>query len=51
MLTGLGAHSDIESGREHGADQYLVKPVSLNLLWEIITKLGVIIQPGGSNLN
>ena len=51
MLTGLGERGDIENGREHGADQYLVKPVSLNLLWEIITKLGVIIQPGGTNLN
>ena len=51
MLTCLGERSDIENGREHGADQYLVKPVSLNLLWEIITKLGVIIQPGGTNLN
>ena len=45
MLTGLGDQGDVEIGREHGADQYLVKPVSMTLLWEIVAKLGVIIRP------
>ncbi len=45
MLTGLGDQDDVEIGREHGADQYLVKPVSMTLLWEIVAKLGVIIRP------
>jgi twitching motility two-component system response regulator PilH len=45
MLTGLGEQSDVECGREHGADQYLVKPISMKLLSEIIIKLGVLISP------
>ena len=45
MLTGLSDPADIDSARERGADQYLVKPVSMGMLWEIISKLGVIIMP------
>ena len=45
MLTGLSDPYDIDNGRERGADQYLVKPVSMGMLWEIISKLGVIIMP------
>jgi len=45
MLTGLGEQADVDYGHAHGADQYLVKPVSMEMLWEIISKLGVLISP------
>ena len=43
MLTGLGESTQIEKGKDAGADQYLVKPVMLAMLWEIIVKLGCLV--------
>jgi DNA-binding response OmpR family regulator len=43
MLTGLGEPTQIEKGKDAGADQYLVKPVMLAMLWEIIVRLGCLV--------
>lgn len=43
MLTGLGEESQVEKGKDAGADQYLVKPVMLAMLWDIITRLGCLV--------
>lgn len=46
LLTGRGEPQDLEFGKERGADLYLVKPLDLHMLAEIIGRLGLLVKPG-----
>jgi DNA-binding response OmpR family regulator len=46
LLTGRGEPQDLELGKERGADLYLVKPLDLHMLAEIIGKLGLMVKTG-----
>lgn len=46
LLTGRGEPRDLEFGKERGADLYLVKPLDLHMLAEVIGRLGLLVKPG-----